>query len=201
MKNKIKIPDEDFSNAKPPNKFQLLLLLVFIPAVFILIAAYTVTSLLDIDLAGKVKQAGISIPFVADSKEKESAVSTVKKQEAAFTEENMLKKNEQIADLEQQLESLQNKMEKIESENEGLKEDLHASSEEKEIDDGKKSEIIAVFKEMSGKAAAPVLMNMTEGEAVRIMSQLPPEKVAQILEKMPADTAAKYAELISRQNS
>ncbi|MDX1771281.1 MAG: hypothetical protein R3328_07115 [Planococcaceae bacterium] len=52
---------------------------------------------------------------------------------------------------------------------------------------------------MSSKSAAPVLNNMSDAEALRILTNLKPDILAGILEKMTPEQAAKYTELMSKQ--
>lgn len=53
---------------------------------------------------------------------------------------------------------------------------------------------------MAPKASAPVITNMKDAEAMKILSSLKPATLAAILEKMPSDKAAHYTELLSKNN-
>ena len=52
---------------------------------------------------------------------------------------------------------------------------------------------------MSAKTSAPVIVKMSDAEALRILTSLKPETVAKIFEKMLPEDAAKYTELMSKQ--
>ena len=51
---------------------------------------------------------------------------------------------------------------------------------------------------MSAKKAAPIIAKMDEEEAIRLLSNMKPATLKEIFEKMSAEDAAKYTELITR---
>lgn len=51
---------------------------------------------------------------------------------------------------------------------------------------------------MTPKAAAPVIINMSDSEAIKILASLKPETLAKVLEKMPAKDAARYTALLAK---
>ena len=59
-------------------------------------------------------------------------------------------------------------------------------------------EIISTFEKMSAKSAAPVITNMSDAEAIQILTSLKPEVLAPILEKMSPKDAAKYTSLMTK---
>ena len=61
------------------------------------------------------------------------------------------------------------------------------------------AEIVSTFEKMSAKTAAPVIINMSDAEALRILTSLKPDTVASIYEKMTPEDAAKYTELMTKQ--
>ena len=62
----------------------------------------------------------------------------------------------------------------------------------------KVSEIVSTFEKMSAKSAAPVITNLSDAEAIQILSSLKPDNLASILEKMSPEDAAKYTSMMTR---
>lgn len=60
------------------------------------------------------------------------------------------------------------------------------------------NEILSTFKQMSAKTAAPIIIEMSDDKAVKILSNLDPETLSAILSKMDPKEAARYTELISQ---
>ena len=60
-------------------------------------------------------------------------------------------------------------------------------------------EIVTTYETMSAKNAAPIILNLKDDEAVKILSSISPDVLSKIMENMPATRAAKYTELLSTQ--
>ncbi len=58
-------------------------------------------------------------------------------------------------------------------------------------------EIVNTFEQMSAKSAAPVITKMSDAEAIQILTNLKPDKLAAIFEKMTPEDAAKYTTMIT----
>nr|WP_286182566.1 hypothetical protein [Bacillus sp. ISL-55] len=54
---------------------------------------------------------------------------------------------------------------------------------------------------MSAKSAAPIISKMGTEEAVKILTNIKPESLAAIMEKLPAEEAAKYTELLTNETN
>ncbi len=52
---------------------------------------------------------------------------------------------------------------------------------------------------MSAKTAAPILVQMSDTESLRIMSSMKPDTLSAIFSKMSPEDAARYTELLSQQ--
>nr|WP_225941854.1 hypothetical protein [Sporosarcina limicola] len=57
--------------------------------------------------------------------------------------------------------------------------------------------IVSTFEQMSAKSAAPVIMKMSDAEAIRILTNLKSDTLASVLEKMPPENAAKYTTMMT----
>ena len=62
-------------------------------------------------------------------------------------------------------------------------------------------EIVKTYETMSAKSAAPIISNMDTSEAVKILTNIKPESLAAIMEKLPAEEAAKYTELLTNETN
>ena len=108
-------------------------------------------------------------------------------------------KEKELAKLKEQLEKSEETQEKMKMEAEQLKDEAAKEKSEEADVQVVSSDIIKTFDQMSAKAAAPVLLEMNDLEAVHILMSLKPDKVAQILEKMEPVQAAKYTTLLARE--
>lgn len=50
---------------------------------------------------------------------------------------------------------------------------------------------------MSAKSVAPIITELSDDQAVRILSNLKPDKLAEVFSKMNPADAARYTELLS----
>jgi flagellar protein FlbB len=128
-----------------------------------------------LDSSGETKQKIVSLQ--AELQEKEAEIAKVQSQFDSATVENH--------QLQVEIERLQYEIEK-----------LKISQEEstKEFKD-----ILSTFEKMSAKKAAPIIVQMNETEAVRILSNMKPDTLTAIFEKMSPQDAAKYTQLLTNE--
>ncbi|MDG5470291.1 hypothetical protein P6709_00940 [Jeotgalibacillus sp. ET6] len=187
---------KDSEEAKSPGKFQVFLLIFLVPAVFLVFASVIVLTLLDINPIKEAEEAGIEIPFLTDKKAEQESGTIEDSQQIASLESQLKEKEGSIAELENKLETQTSENEKLAEEQDVLLQEMESLRSEQGAKQSESNEMVSVFEEMKGKTAAPVLLNMDEGEAVVILSQLPADAVASIFEEMPPEEAAKYAGLL-----
>ncbi|KIL44888.1 MotE family protein [Jeotgalibacillus soli] len=183
---------------KSPGRFQVFLFIFFIPILFLVFVAFVVLTLSDINVVKKAEEIGISIPFLSEDKTAEQTST------AESSDQKVVKLQDQIKEKEAEISSLNSEISRQQEENqqlvleqERLQEEMDALRQAQELDGKEFNEIVSIFKEMSGKSAAPVIMNMDDEEATRILSQLPPDILADFFEKMPAEEAARYTQLLA----
>nr|WP_281064436.1 hypothetical protein [Cytobacillus eiseniae] len=58
-------------------------------------------------------------------------------------------------------------------------------------------DIVKTYETISAKKAAPILAQMTEEEAIQILTNLKSDTLAAIMEKMEPEDAARYTELLT----
>jgi len=192
--------DEDLSavnEKKTSNKLLVVLLSVLIPllaisAVFLIIAKFT-----DVNVFDKAKELSGNLPFVDEKDE--------------FTDKNDLILEERVVTLQAELKEKETQLIKLRAEVQGsvdennvliekqeeLQYEIEVLKVEKDSTKREFAEIVSTFEKISAKAAAPILTEMADEEAMRILNNLKPDVLAAILEKMTPVDAAKYTTLMA----
>lgn len=188
--------DELYEEKKKPSLLKRLLLWIIVPLLFISAILLIVAKVADINVIDQAKKM-----ITSESSEKEgvldkNAIASQEKlvelQAAMQQKDSDLKKiQHQLATAKEENELLLIEQEKLQMEIEKLVQ--NQAETKKEF-----TEIVSTFEKMSAKAAAPILIEMNEVEALKILSQLKPDTVAKILEKMEPTAAAKFATLLSK---
>ncbi|MEW9501303.1 MotE family protein [Jeotgalibacillus marinus] len=183
---------------KSPGKFQVFLMIFLIPAIFLAVASLGILTVLDINLFDKAKEAGISIPFITqEGEEKTGAEKQTSDQKIVTLQTQNKEKEAEISKLESEIVSQQDENEQLLTEQERLIDEMETLRQQQETESKEFDEIVSVFEEMSGKASAPIILEMTDSESVKILSQLSPDSLAKVFEKLPPVEAARYTELLS----
>jgi flagellar motility protein MotE (MotC chaperone) len=185
---------------KKYSKIQWFFIIIVIPALFALAVAMVVASVAGINVFEKAKEYSGKIPFIS-SEEKVTDQEKFLEMDQKLTELKAEVKDREaaISDLETNLEGKDQEIENYKLEKEQLEmriDDLILAQE-----DGKRQfkEIVSTYEAMSAKKAAPIITQMNDDKALKILSSLKPATLAAILEKMNATDAAKYtAQLTSK---
>ena len=183
---------------QPENKpgfFQKLFFWVIIPLVFCIAVLVIVTMFTDRNVFDYLDE----LPFVSSDKGEELVESSTQSNEKIVELQAELKEKEaEIAKIQSQYDGatednqlLQVKIEQLNNEIEKLNDSQDESSKEF-------TEILKTYEKMSAKKAAPIIAKMDEEEAIRLLSNMKPATLKEIFEKMSAEDAAKYTELITR---
>lgn len=162
--------------------------LVFCIAVLLIITLFTEKNVFDyID----------ELPFVSSNDENIVETATQTEQKLVAVQAELTEKEAEIMQLQSKFESkeienqqLQLEIERLQAEIDKLK--LSQEESYKEFKD-----ILTTFEKMTPKKAAPILVQMNETEAVRIMSNMKPDTLRAIFEKMSAEDAAKFTQLLT----
>ena len=187
------------TEAKKYNKIQWFFIVIVIPALFSIAVAMVVASVAGINVFEKAKEYSEKIPFL--SSEEKGTDEQILEMDQKLTELKAEVKDREaaISDMETNLEGKDQEIETLKLEKEQLQiqiDDLILAQE-----DGKRQfkEIVSTYETMSAKKAAPIITEMNDEEAMKILSSLKPATLAAILEKMNAADAAKYtAQLTSK---
>ena len=197
-KNDVEKIKEVELEEKKPGFFQKLFFYFLIPitftvAVVLIITYFTNTNVFQI--ADSVKD---KIPFL--SSEGETVENT------SLNEEKVVSLQAEIQEKEVEITQLQTEIESATSSNEELLleqerllneiEQLKRAQEEIQLEF---KEILKTYETMSAKKAAAILTEMSESEALRIMSSMKSNTLTAIFEKMEPADAARYTELLAEQ--
>ncbi|MDQ0270227.1 MotE family protein [Cytobacillus purgationiresistens] len=157
-----------------------------------------ISTILGFNIFEATKKYGQNIPIIsAIFQEDQTKV-------IAAMEEQMLELEAEVKDREAFISQLEGQLENKDK-------DLKRSQLEKDRLDGEINELLAIkndnkrafkdivktYEAMSPKKAAPILAGMNEEDAIRILSEIKPNTLAGILEKMDPNVAAKYTNLLT----
>lgn len=170
-----------------------------IPIMFVVAILLVVATLMNTNVFDLGKKAYESLPFVPSEEQqaKEAVVSNDSK--VVKLQADIQEKEAEIAQLQKKLDTATTEKEKLTTEIEQLKFEVEKINREQDDVKGDFNDILKTFDTMSPKAAAPVLVKMSDVEALRILTNLKPDKLAAILEKMDPQDAAKYTEMMAKQ--
>jgi flagellar motility protein MotE (MotC chaperone) len=182
------------------SKFQGFMLVVAIPILFAIVVALVALSFLGINIFETAKDIGGRVPFLSEivKEDKQPSVEEFQK--------NIVSLEAEIEDREAKVEQLQSKIEskdtqlkRIELEKTQLQAQIEELTAIQEENKRAFREIVKTYETMSAKSAAPIISKMDSDEAVKILTNIKPESLAAIMEKLPADVAARYTELLTNE--
>lgn len=196
--SKKHVENHSGNKSKTLGIFQGLLIWVLIPLLFVTMVLLIIANVADVNIFDKAKQLTEELPLVGKKAEKE--------QDSVLTsDEEFISLNAEIKDKEAQLLSVQEELSKSEEEKTSLQAEIDRLKDEieqlkiQQMDSKREmKEIVTTFENMSPKSAAPVIIKLSDAEAVQLLANLKPETLASILEKMPAEDAAKYTSLLTK---
>lgn len=190
------MPEE--KSGKSTGIFQILLLWIFIPLLFVSAVLLIVAKFADINVFDKAKEWTETLPFVSEKKEEDGRTDSL------VLEERVVSLQAEIKGREAELFKLQSDFDKSVGEQDKLLVEQQRLMDEitrltNEQDDTKKEfkSIITTYEQMSAKSVAPVITEMTDTEAIRILANLKPDTLAAVLEKMAPEDAARYTTIMT----
>jgi flagellar motility protein MotE (MotC chaperone) len=185
----------------PSNRLQWFLFVIAIPTLFAVVIALVVLSVAGINIFKTASEIAGKIPFVADVLKEESIPSVEE------YEKNIISLEAEIKDREAKMEQLEAKIESKDMEVERMeleKSQLEAQVEELTAiqQENKRAfrDIVKTYETMSAKKAAPIIAKMDKDEALQILSNIKADTLAAIMEKLPAEDAANYTELLTNES-
>ncbi|MGE7917861.1 MotE family protein [Viridibacillus sp. NPDC093762] len=186
------------SEVKAPSTLQRLFYWVIIPLLFTTAVLLIIAHLLNVNVFEKAKEwtsgtaQSTNEKVLNENDVKENAKQTVE------LKAQIQEKEAEIAQLQGQIEDSKNEKSKLVIEQDRLIAEIDKLEKGKAETQKEFSSIVSTFEKMTPKAAAPVIINMSDSEAIKILASLKPETLAKVLEKMPAKDAARYTALLAK---
>lgn len=177
--------------------FQTLLVLVIIPLLFATAVFLIIAKVADINVFDKAKELAVDLPFIGAKEEGNGAEDLNLEERVVTLQAEIQEKEAQLFKLQDELDKSAGEKEKLLVEQEKLLAEIDTLNRGKDDSKREFKEIVNTFEQMSAKAAAPVITKMSDAEAIQILTNLKPDKLAAIFEKMTPEDAAKYTTMIT----
>lgn len=183
---------------KEYSKVQWFFVVIVIPSLFAITVAVLVLTVAGVNVFEKANEFKEKIPFIPTEEEVVEKKAS-EDMEVKLTELKAEVKDREtiIADLETETEGKDQEIETLKLEKEQLQKQIDALTLSQQAGDQTFQEIVNTYETMSAKKVAPIITEMNNNEAIRILSSLKSDTLAAILENMEAADAAKYTVLLS----
>ncbi|OMP68603.1 MotE family protein [Domibacillus epiphyticus] len=208
-KKKKKAAAVEIEEKKGHSTFQWIVFVFFIPLLFALTVALIVMTIAGVNVFEKTKEVAANVPYVSEwvgaEKEKDGKSDSEKVSELQADIKN---KEAKINSLEDKLSSSDKEIEELLTEQDRLNAELKQLQQQQTAETAKgegaveetgTNDVIKTYETMNAKNISSIIVNMTDAEAVGILEQLSIEKQADVLAKLPAETAAEYTKLLSNE--
>lgn len=192
--------EETEVETKSPGFFKKFFYLFLIPLMFVIAIALIIASVTEYNVFKMADDVVEKIPFIK-SDENENIVenSSLNEQKVVELQAEIQEKEIQITQLQTQIDSSALEKEQLLEEQERLLFEIEKLKRDQEETQKEFNEILSTFEKMSAKTAAPILIEMSDTESLRIMSSMKPDTLSAIFTKMSPVDAARYTELLSQQ--
>ncbi|SFA38256.1 Flagellar motility protein MotE, a chaperone for MotC folding [Anoxybacillus pushchinoensis] len=189
---------------KKTSKLQWFLFVVFIPLLFTISIVLLVLTFSGINVFEQGKKYAAQLPFISqwvegtEANEKKKLQEQLVELKATIVEkEKQLKEaNDAIKEKEAEIDALQQEIARLQAEKEQVQEPTTTPPAEQTSTP--RVDVVKMYETMSPRKAAEIIPQMSDQEAVNLLSKLKTDKVAAILEKMDAQNAAKYTSLLAK---
>ncbi|MDF2945979.1 MAG: hypothetical protein K0S51_658 [Bacillales bacterium] len=196
--NLIEKPEKEYG------AFQWFVFVILIPLMFAVTISLVILIVAGVNVFDTAKDFGKKIPYVSTLLKDE----TKPEDQIQLLEDNVVDLQATNEENQKTIESLNNKVRKrddqitqLNEEISELKRKLMDNNVEAEKANVKLNEIAKMYEGMSAKKAAEIIPQLSDDEAIMILSRISNSSVSAILEKMDAKAAAKYTGLLSKQNN
>ncbi|HAQ07788.1 MAG TPA: hypothetical protein DCR24_09790 [Bacillus bacterium] len=183
------------------NRFQWFLFVVAIPTLFAVVIALVVLSFAGINIFQTANDLGMKIPIISDMIKKESQPSVEKFEENIISLEAEIKDREaKMEQLEAKIESKDMQVKRMELEKTQLEAQIEELTAIQEENKRAFRDIVKTYETMSAKSAAPIISQMENDEALKILTNIRAESLAAIMEKLSAEDAARFTEMLTNES-
>ncbi|MBT2688559.1 MotE family protein [Bacillus sp. ISL-47] len=190
-----RMPEEQAS--QKASKFQWFLFAFFIPILFAVTVALLVFTLSGNNVFETAKEYGQKVPLLSSIFNGESSNSEVMESQLIELEAEIKDREARITQLESQLDSKELEIERAGLEKQRLEQEIEELTAIKEENKRAFKDIVKTYESISAKKAAPILTEMKDEEAVKILSNVKADTLAAIMEKMDPEDAAHYTALLT----
>ncbi len=184
-----------------PGFFKKFFYLFLIPLMFIIALCLILATVTEYNVFKMADDAIEKIPFIGSSDDGKTVVenSSLNEQKVVELQAEIQEKELQITELQSQIDSSATEKEELLAEQERLKFEIEKLKRNQEESQKEFNEILTTFEKMSAKTAAPILVQMSDTESLRILSNMKPDTLSAIFTKMSPEDAARYTELLSQE--
>ncbi|MFI8492060.1 MotE family protein [Peribacillus butanolivorans] len=205
MRKKVESTGLDELKENKISKFQWFLV-IFIPLIFAVTVAMVVFSVAGVNVVEKAKEMSAKIPFdelIQKDEVKENSAKDTEKvsRKLAKLETEIENKEKEIEKLEGIIDTRDKAVEKAEAEKQQLQSEV---KQLRESQDGSKKafkDIIRTYETMAPKKSAPIITEMSDEDAVKILASMKADTLAKVLEQMTTADAARLTKRLSEQSS
>ncbi|MGL4523577.1 MAG: MotE family protein [Bacilli bacterium] len=189
-----KLPTEE----RKYGRIQWFFFVVFIPFVSAIVLSIGVLYIAGIDVVKEGKEIFAKVPFLQSMVDVESAES--KEQKLTRENEQLKKQSETLKTEVEALKKDQSEKDqqllKLQSEIDELQRQLETNAMSNEEIEAKYKSIAKSYSDMKPKQTAEILQKLTPIEAVQILKRMNKDSLTAVLENVPADQAAVYTKLL-----
>ena len=200
IKNTMEQVEETEVENQSPGFFKKFFYLFLIPFMFLIAILLIITSMTEYNVFKMADEAIEKIPFI-NSEEKDAVIenSSLNGEKVVELQAEIQEKEAQISQLQSDIDASATEKEELLVEQERLMFEIEKLQRDQEETKKEFNEILSTFEKMSAKTAAPILVQMSDTESLRIMSEMKPDTLSAIFAKMAPADAARYTELLSQQ--
>ncbi len=194
VKEQLDVEEEE----KKPSFLQKLFFWFLIPVLFTIVLLLIAAQFTNTNVFEFVADIKDKVPFLASETEVVENTSLSSEKVVALQAE-IQEKEAQILQLETEIETATTENEELLIEQERLLHEIEQLQRAQEQSQLEFKEILKTFEDMSAKKAAPILVEMPDADATRIMASMKPNTLTAIFEQMEPKKAAHYTQLLSQQ--
>ncbi len=194
------VTEKEIERKKP---FQWFVFVILIPLLFAIAVALIVTTFAGINVFSTAKDLSGKLPFVSSVFSKNSSSTANKKAvNDNISLQAQVKDDEaKISQLQAKLQSKDQEIQRAQLENNRLQQEIDSLNANQKESKRALTDLVTTYETMSPKKAAPIIGKMTDSEALKILSSVKPEILASIMENMDPTQAARFTELLTKQNA
>lgn len=178
--------------------FQMLFYWFVIPVAFTLAIVLIIAQFTNTNVFQIVDDAVEKLPFV-DSEKEIIESSTLNQEKVVELQAQIQEKEAQVTKLQGEVDGANTKNEELVIEIERLQYEIETLQRQQSETSMEQQEILKTFETMSAKKAAPIILELSDDEAMRILAGMKTDTLSAVLTNMPPAEAAKYTELLSQQ--